>query len=205
MSTDCAIQVFTRAPVPGDCKTRLIPRHGPRGAARWHRRLTERTLATARSSPADVEVWGSPDLRHPMFGSLRQRGVPLHRQHGTDLGARMRFALNDAGRRGYPLRVLVGTDCPALTPAHLTAAMQALREGTDCVLQAATDGGFVMIGSRVTLPPFALGTVDWSSGRELRQTIRRLRHCGLSTRIFDALDDVDHPDDLRRARRARLI
>jgi glycosyltransferase A (GT-A) superfamily protein (DUF2064 family) len=40
--------LFGRYPVPGRTKTRLIPFLGPAGAADLQRRLTEKTLRTAR-------------------------------------------------------------------------------------------------------------------------------------------------------------
>ena len=38
------LQVFARAPVPGECKTRLIPALGPNGAAKLHERLVRQRL-----------------------------------------------------------------------------------------------------------------------------------------------------------------
>ena len=52
------VAVFARAPIPGQAKTRLIPRLGPQGAARLQQQLTERALARASAVPgARVTLW----------------------------------------------------------------------------------------------------------------------------------------------------
>jgi glycosyltransferase A (GT-A) superfamily protein (DUF2064 family) len=48
--------------------------------------------------------------------------------------------------------LIVGTDCPVLTPAHLQQAADALQTH-DAVLIPAEDGGYVLIGLRRRCPP----------------------------------------------------
>lgn len=192
------VLVFARAPLPGRCKTRLIPRLGTQGAARLQQQLATRTVATARRAGAAVELWCAPDSGHGFFhGQRRAHGLRLRRQAHGDLGRRMRLAL----ARGPAL--LVGTDCPGLTAADLRAAWQAL-QGSDCVLQPSGDGGYVLIGAR-RLEPRALTGIAWSSGRELAQTLRRMDRLGLRCALLAPRDDLDTPADYRRARRLGLL
>lgn len=192
------IQIFARAPRPGRCKTRLIPKYGAIGAAHWYRRLLEHSVAAAANSAADrIELWGSPDTGHPVLRALLRRyEIQPHRQPSGSLGTRMLHALNDARRRRPGAWLLIGTDCPDLTPSRLDAAATALSQ-SDCVLQAALDGGYVLIGSRVTLPAAIFNGIAWSSGQEYRQTLGRLRRAGFRVAELPALQDVDHPQDLR--------
>lgn len=194
--------VFARAPVPGRCKTRLMPRHGARGAAALHRQLCTLTLQHAQASGLPVELWCAPDSGHGFFHRCRRtQGVVLRRQCRGDLGRRMRHALA-AGLRRAERVLLVGTDCVLLNPERLHAAAAALN-GFDGVLQAAEDGGYVLIGVRRAVP--ALRGIAWSSGRERAQTESRVRRQGLHWTRLPALWDVDHPQDVRRARRAGLL
>jgi len=196
------ILVFARAPVAGRCKTRLIPSLGAAGAARLHRRLVQRTLESACASGHTVELWCTPGPGHGFFTACRREyGVHLRRQPPGDLGRRMALALARAHRDGGDLAVLVGTDCPALGPRDFAIALAALRR-TDCVLQPSTDGGYVLIGAR-RFERRALAGVNWSSGRELAQTRRRLRRLGLSVSEGAPLTDIDTPRDYREARRGR--
>ena len=48
--------------------------------------------------------------------------------------------------------LVIGTDCPAMMPAHLRMAADVLRGGADAVVCPAEDGGYVLIGMRKPLP-----------------------------------------------------
>ena len=193
------ILVFARAPVPGRCKTRLIPALGARGAAALHRRLVRKTLQSACAA-GDVELWCAPDTGHGFFAACRREfGVRLRRQPPGDLGRRMALALNRALRDDAGPVVLVGSDCPVFTPGDFAAALAALAQ-RDCVLQPSADGGYVLIGAR-RLERRALAGIAWSSGRELAQTRRRFARLDLRWSESRALPDIDTPADYRRARR----
>lgn len=193
------VHVFARAPVPGQCKTRLMPRLGARGAAWVQMRLTERALQLACEAVGahQVTLWGAPDTRHAFFLRCRaQLGVRLARQPPGDLGARMRAVLSRHGG------LLIGSDAFGLQAMDFHRASAALAIA-DHVLLPAPDGGYVLIGSRRTLP--LLAGVVWSSGRECRQTAQRLRRSGSLEVLDSPRADFDTPADWRRARRAGLL
>jgi uncharacterized protein len=196
------ILVFARAPVPGRCKTRLIPALGRQGAARLHGQLVRRALAQACASALPVELWCAPDASHGFFAACRRDyGVRLRRQPAGDLGRRMALALARA-LRDADRAILVGSDCPELTARDFTAAAAALARA-DCVLQPSRDGGYVLIGAR-RLEHRALAGIAWSSGRELAQTRSQLNDLGLSFSEATPLADIDTPTDYREARRRGL-
>lgn len=200
------VLVFARAPVPGRCKTRLIPRYGARGAAALHRQLVRRTLRTAIDAKCGpVQLWTAPSSRHPFFVALsRLHGLSLHRQHEGDLGHRMSRALAQTLAAGAPAAVLVGTDAANLVADDIRAAAAALLRDADAVLQPASDGGYVLIGLRRKAGS-ALTGVHWSTGRELRQSRARLIQRGLRVALLPERWDVDHPRDVLRARREGLL
>jgi glycosyltransferase A (GT-A) superfamily protein (DUF2064 family) len=121
------ILVFAKAPVPGQCKTRLIPALGAEGAARLAEDLLCGTLErVTQAGLAPVELWCAPQTRHPLFVRLSERlMLRLEVQHGADLGARMQAAAEAALGRAEQV-VLIGTDCPALDADYLQQALQAL-------------------------------------------------------------------------------
>lgn len=195
--------VFARAPQPGACKTRLIPAQGRIGAARIHRCLVTRTvrIALAGASGA-VQVWTTPTPGHPFFANLRRRyDVALMRQCDGDLGRRMGRALWKTVQNGARAAILVGTDAADLEARDIRDATACLEGDFDAVLQPARDGGFVLIGLRVNAMR-ALRGIEWSSGRELAQTLRRLQGIGLRVALLRTRADIDHPSDLRRAKRS---
>lgn len=197
-----AIAVFARAPVAGNCKTRLISLLGPVGAARLHRRLTLHALAmTRRAGLGQVVLYAAPDARHRFFRAVCEHcAVALCSQSGGNLGARMAAAF--AAHAG-PL-LLVGSDCPALQAEHLIAAAAALAAlpstpggANAAVFIPAEDGGYVLVGLRFAEPRLFVD-IDWGSARVMAQTRRRLRDLALPWTELPVLWDVDRPADLLR-------
>ncbi len=189
------IAILAKAPIPGYGKTRLIPAIGAHAAAVLQERLTARTVETALASAAGtVTLWCAPDARHRSFLELqRWQAIVLKPQVNGDLGARMIAAMQDGPT------LLVGTDCPALTPAHLREAAQSLRDH-DVVLAPAEDGGYVLIGTREPQPSL-FASVTWGTPHVIEQTrarasASRLRMCELPT-----LWDIDTEDNLARMER----
>ena len=186
--------VFAKAPMPGQVKTRLIPALGAEGAAMLHAALTERTVATAKRSRARVELCVSPDVHHSFFDDCRETyGIALHAQGEGALGERMLRALE----RGLAIHrevVIVGADCPAVTPVHLDAAFAALATH-DIALYPARDGGYVAIAARRVHPAMFDG-IAWGGSDVYSRQRAVLRECGLSCAALETLWDVDRPEDL---------
>lgn len=194
-----AVAILAKAPVAGLAKTRLIPLLGAAGAARAQRRFASRTLTTAlAAAPEAVTLWCAPDPAHRFFRAVqRTTGVACLPQPEGDLGLRMGrvFEHHFAQQPPTPL-LLVGTDCPVLTPVHLQQAALAL-ETNDVVLIPAEDGGYVLIGMRRMVPQVFEG-VAWSTPQVLAQTRAQLRQAGASWHELAPLWDVDEPADWQR-------
>jgi rSAM/selenodomain-associated transferase 1 len=144
---DCAILVFSKAPVVGQVNTRLVPYITAEQAASLHEELTHNRLRMCTTADlCDVQLWCSPDTRHPFFFDCRQRyGVQLHTQNGNDLGERMSAALQTMLGR-YKKIIIIGTDAPALDIDTIDAVVNQL-EHSDIVLVPAEDGGYVLLGA----------------------------------------------------------
>lgn len=175
-------------------KTRLAPRLGAAAAARLHVRLVEnavRTACAARCGPVELHATAP----HRLF---RRLGLPVKRQRGRDLGERMHEALRNA-LRCFRTAILIGTDCPALTPADLRRAVRKLQGGADLVLAPAEDGGYALIGGR-RLSSRIFTSVDWGSGDVLARTLRNAKEARLHYELLRTVWDVDRPEDLARLR-----
>lgn len=194
------VAILARAPVPGLAKTRLIPALGDEGAARLQSWLIRHTVAKALDAGVGpVSVWCAGDLQHPAFNCYDKRDrIDMRTQPEGDLGWRMLSAIREsAGPRGV---VVIGTDCPALTPAHLRQAAERLQH-RDAVIFPAEDGGYVLIGMRKPILPTleqVFEQIDWGSDRVMAQTRERLRMSGCAWDESTTLWDVDRPEDLPR-------
>ena len=194
-----SIAILAKAPVAGFAKTRLIPAIGAHAAAVLQERLSEQTLATALAAETGpVTLWCAPDPSHIAFRDLVARNpVTLKRQSDGDLGTRMLAAL--AAANGPAL--VIGTDCPALTPLHLQRAAQALREGAEVTLTPAEDGGYVLIGARRPIAELFSG-IAWSTATVLAETRARIAALGLTCVEQETLWDIDTEADYARFERA---
>jgi rSAM/selenodomain-associated transferase 1 len=197
------VAVFAKAPVPGEVKTRLIALLGAQGAAELHQRLAMRALATALESRVGaVELWCAPDASDPFFAHCAERfGVRLRRQEGADLGERMQAACRRALGASQPV-IVIGSDCPALTPTDLRAAADALATH-DAVLAPAEDGGYVLVGLSRLMPEI-FTQVSWGADTVMAQTRRRLGAAGARWKEMRTLWDVDRPEDYARLQSAGL-
>ncbi len=185
---DVAVLVFGKAPLPGRAKTRLIPRLGEWRAARLQARLTVRAMRTARDARC-----GTVEL-HVLGGKKFQ--IRTKRQKGADLGERMYRALRGALRR-HRAAIVIGTDCPVLTPRDLRRAARLLRGGCDAVIAPAEDGGYALIGMKKISAGIFSG-IAWGGPEVYSETAKRLESAGYRWRALRTVWDVDRPGDLDR-------
>ena len=187
--------MLSKAPDPGQVKTRLIPLLGESGAAGLYEGLLRSTLEMAVNSDlCPVDLWCSPTMAHPFFQQCRQQyGVELNQQTEGDIGCRMSHALEYTSRSSR-LLVLIGADCPALSADDLEEAFDLLDRGTEVVLGPAEDGGYYLIGMS-GLYPFVFGDVPWSTPTVLDLTKTRLKSQQVKWQCLTAHRDLDTPDD----------
>ncbi len=195
------VLIFARAPVPGECKTRLIPDLGAEGAAALHARLVEHALQIAiESEVGPVSLCCAGDLDHPFFANCAEKfGVSLQRQSEGDLGARMLQAFVHAGGPA----LLAGSDAPSITQQHWRDCAQALT-AHDAVFLSAEDGGYALIG--LQKPGSAIfRNMVWSTSEVMAQTRARMRAMQMTWTEPAVVWDVDDANGLERLRASGLI
>lgn len=197
---DARILIFSKAPLPGQAKTRLIPQLGARGAAEFSADLTRHIVKEAAVSQlCPLQLWCEPDCHHALFHELHEaHGVELKQQQGRDLGERMAYALAH-GLSDNKSVVLIGSDCPAITADYLEQALQLLASTSTCVLGPAEDGGYVLVGQSA-LDTDMFENVNWGTSEVVQQTRQRLSSAGRDWLELVTLWDVDRPGDIARAR-----
>lgn len=187
--------VFTREPVAGETKTRLIPRLGAHNAAALAHAFTLDALAKAQNLRVPIVIAGSApgDARRAnYFRTLSRRfDARLVDQGEGNLGTRMARALIplcDAGA------VLIGTDSPSL-PSRLLAQSVTLLRRARVVLGPSLDGGYYLVGVRGPLPDIFRG-IRWGGAQVLTETIRRLKRMRIPYALGPSWYDVDRWSDL---------
>jgi hypothetical protein len=190
------LAVFARPPEAGSVKTRLSPALPPRLAASLYGAVLEDTLATMGRARADQRLvfWaGAHGAAPPGFVSrLQPEG---------DLGERLGAAFDDLLFATGDHALVLGSDTPALAPAHIDAAFAAL-ERRDVVLGPAVDGGYWCVGLTCRTPEIFQG-IPWSTSEVLATTLERAGEAGRSVGLAVTLEDLDTPGSLARCVGAR--
>jgi rSAM/selenodomain-associated transferase 1 len=191
--------VFVRAPELGRVKTRLAAELGAETALAIYREVGAHVVAAASLiRDCDLVVAYTPADGEAMTRAWLGDAVALVPQCDGDLGARMSAAVTQALARGAERVVVIGADCPEITPATIAEAFVRLNEA-DVVLGPAVDGGYYLIG--LTRPYRALfADIPWSSRDTLSRTLTAARRAGLTVSLLDVKHDVDTADDWRRWR-----
>jgi rSAM/selenodomain-associated transferase 1 len=159
--------------------------------------MTEKTLQQLREYHAfpslSLEVrfeGGDEALMKAWLGpNLNFRG-----QGPGDLGVRLERAFKEAFQSGTNRVVIVGSDCPGLTPKILRQAIDGLAD-QDLVLGPARDGGYYLIGLSRPLSPLFVN-IPWGTEKVFNKTIEIVNKFGLKALLLEPLDDIDRPEDL---------
>ncbi len=196
--------IFSKYPVAGKVKTRLIPALGAEVAAQFHRRLAESAISIARlwygktsgettritihytgADKNDFCSWLGPDLDY-------------QKQPDGDLGQRMNTAFESAFGYGIKHVIGIGTDVPALTAAILQQSDKSLGHH-DIVLGPAADGGYYLIGMNSFYPEL-FTDIDWGTEHVYKQTLAICTQLDLKVFTLPILHDIDRPEDLTQLR-----
>jgi uncharacterized protein len=189
--------IFTRYPLPGKTKTRLIPVLGKAGAANLHRLIAQKTIARGlsleNSGRLSVEIYYAGDS-HQLMQDWLGPDLIYHNQGQGDLGARMAAAFQNCFDSGIDKVAIIGTDCPDLKAEIIAKAFDEL-DRSDLVLGPAKDGGYYLIGLRRSLPELFSG-INWGTDEVLAETQAIAKNIGLSIAALPTLTDIDRPEDL---------
>jgi len=196
-----AIGVIARAPsAPG--KTRLAP-HLSDARLRSLRAALVADVLHVVSAVEEVErfVFFTPDEADAEIAALARGSFTRRPQRGRDLGQRMRSAFEELLiDRAYGSAILMGSDIPLLTAAHVAAAREQLQASEDIVLGPADDGGYYVIGLR-TAESRLFDVIEWGTATVFSDTVAAATRFGLTPRIIQPAYDVDTIEDLRRLER----
>ena len=190
---------FAKAPAFGKVKTRLQSVLTDVQRNELHCAMTAWTCQQLyHSGIAHRELWVDGDGGKDFFQQLkREFNCELFSQVGNDLGERMKFAAERALQK-YDQVIIVGSDCPFITPDYLVQAINALVDYST-VFGPADDGGYVLLGLR-ELETSLFGNIPWGGDRVLSTSVKRLESNSESKpnsfRLLESLADIDRPEDL---------
>jgi uncharacterized protein len=185
-----ALLIFQKNAERGKVKTRLAHTVGADEALRIYHLLTTHTHEVAKEVAAAKWLFYS-NYYEADFENNHDYEIRV--QRGDDLGQRMCNAFADVFAAGCDAAVIIGTDCPCLTPAILREAFSAL-ELYDVVAGPAADGGYYLLGMKRLYATLFNGK-NWSTDTVLADTLRDAQVLGLMAYQLPVLSDVDTEQD----------
>jgi len=200
-SSNQALIVLAKAPLPGQVKTRLSPPLSQEDAAR----LYEAFLGDALEAYAADDAFGleeSVAVRLYLAGAESRLGafapgsITTHRQKGEGLGPRMLRAFVETFAAGFERIVIVGTDHPTLPSAFVGEAFRALSEPFIVAIGPSTDGGYYLLGLNELYAP--LFEMEYSHGSVFKETLERTIEEGAHPVVLPEWYDVDDMGSLQR-------
>jgi len=198
----CALAVMTKAPQPGQVKTRLSPPLTPHEAAELNKAFLVDTGAAISKAAETSPTWGVAVYTPPEAASAYVDILPsdfvLLPQRGESFGERLYFAATDLFKCGFASVCLIDSDSPTVSAETFATAAKRLNDGCDTVvLGPCEDGGYYLIG--INKPHRELfERIDWSTERVLDQTMQRASDIGIAVKLLPTGYDVDDRVALQR-------
>lgn len=193
---DSCVIVFAKAPIAGRVKTRLVEALGAVAAAELASDLLQVTLSEVTASKTDALLIATePAVEDPAWQSttLPESAQTITQSRGN-LGRRMAAATQYALQH-FDRILLVGSDCPSLTAARISASLQAL-DDADLTITPAADGGYVALGMS-SFHECLFDDIPWSEPEVAEITLARASDAQLSVDIQPTLADIDRESDLQ--------
>lgn len=196
-----AVIIFTRVPIPGKTKTRMMPYLTPEECAELHTCFLHDIENECRKCGAELFVSFTPEEEKTRLqGILKEQ--TYFPQEGADLGEKMHRALQRVLADGYEKCLLIGTDIPEIRAEYLNRAFDIL-DNTDIVYGRTEDGGYYLVGMKEPHPE-VFRISSYGHADVWKETLDALHRIGLTAGFTETLSDMDEPSDLRAYRNRML-
>ena len=189
-----AVIVFTRVPVPGRTKTRMMPYFSPVECARLHENFLKDIAQECEKVNADIFVCYTPQRGKAYLKTIFKGVEDYIPQMGAGLGERMYQAIGYVLGKGYDSCVLIGTDIPELKASDLEYALRLL-DVNDVVFGPTVDEGYYLVGMKRPIRE-AFEKKTYGTGNVLEQTVVPLKEMGLTVGHVRRLQDMDDREDI---------
>ncbi|MEM7102213.1 MAG: TIGR04282 family arsenosugar biosynthesis glycosyltransferase [Bacteroidota bacterium] len=185
--------IFVKNPVKGTVKTRIAKTAGDDEALRIYLELLKHTRNVTRQIEANRWIYYSTSIEDNDGWSIDEFSKKV--QVIGDLGHKMQSAFEE-GLKTYDKVVIIGSDCPLLTPEIINQAFESLNQHK-VVFGPANDGGYYLLGMTEMVDSI-FNNKPWSTPLLLDITCKELENQSISYALLEELPDVDHEEDWKK-------
>ena len=194
MRSENTLVLFSKTPNICRVKTRMHPQLNHRECLYIHKKLTRHNVLLLKNLiRINSIIYTTGERSHyccDFFSALT-----VKKQYGLDLGQRMFNALRDELK--YARRVvIIGADCIELDADYIQQAFNALKTNRDFVLGPTQDGGYILLGARISYRRL-FTNISWGASRVLKQTIEILKTNHKQVHLLASLTDIDTLADIQ--------
>ncbi len=186
--------IFAKYWEAGKVKTRLAASIGNQAASEVYCALLNH-LITSLNSVADRRV-----IAYTPTDKVKEFSVFPHwqktPQSDGSLGARMADYFVETFAAGARRVVLIGSDCPDVTPNVIEEAFEALAH-SDVVLGPTFDGGYYLVGMAQKFHDI-FSEITFSTESVFEETLSLAKRNGITCHCLNRLNDIDQIDDLKQ-------
>ena len=194
--------MFAKFWAPGKVKTRLAATINEVQAAAVYRAMLNYLVDSLSTVGDQRTIAFTPSDKLPQFSkvtpSVMESWTMIPQADGS-LGNRMThffeslFAGETEDSSGRNV-ILIGSDCPNITPALLTEAFERL-QNHDVVLGPTPDGGYYLVGMAGKYRDVFSG-ITYSTQSVLEQTIDKMQNDQIKYALLDPREDIDEFENL---------
>lgn len=185
-----ALIVFIKNPEKGKVKTRLAQSVGDDMALAIYKALLKHTRKVAEVLTVERHLFYHQNINEK--DDWQPSKFHKNLQIEGDLGHKMAAAFQKIFRKNDKV-VIIGSDCPTLTPEIVQEAFDKLEE-FPFVIGPAMDGGYYLLGMSQFLPT-VFGNIEWSTSTVFSTTIQRIETMNKSYYLLPKISDVDYAED----------
>ena len=193
-----AIILFTRVPLPGMTKTRMMPTLNEKQCAELHTCFLKDIRKECEQCGADIFVCYTPEDKEGILRKILGDDKQYFPQRGSSLGTKMYHAIDTVLKKGYDACLLMGTDVPEIRSEYLKNAFRILKK-KDLVFGRTMDGGYYLVGMKQARKE-AFGLSTYGHAHVWEDTRKHLECAGLTVGYIPKLQDMDTESDLAEFR-----
>lgn len=191
-----ALIIFTRVPIPGQTKTRLMPFLDGEQCAGLHTCFLKDILQKAQQVDATLFLFYTPRDEKGLLQKVVGNEIICLPQYGVDLGQKMKNAIGSVLRLGFEKVILMGSDVPHIHLETLNNAFDSLDQ-KDIVIHPTFDGGYYLIGMKREYE--SIWQIErYGTNTVIYDTLQHMKNERLSTAVGQMYYDVDDKEDLCR-------
>ncbi len=190
-----ALVIFTGSPKLEARKKQILRQPGGTEKLLLHFIKRTATVVGAAQDSNQFDVIVSAEninaaKRFPIFSAADTNSPVFIRQRGKTFGERFEDCLRQTFKIGYKKVVVIGNDCPDLTPQIISKAFHELNSGSRITLGPSSDGGFYLLGLN-EYDPELFNEIKWQTSSVFDTLVKNLNSTGLTPFLLPVLTDID--------------